>query len=284
MEEYFKAKTLLFDEYTLKDWKGAVNVDDTYGRRLLSKYGNSLLGFGFTPDNGAAVYGSDISSTLEGVSGKIHFPGKSPCAFFVPLAGRFSLANALGAAALAYAVGIDPEAILLGLRNVPQVPGRMERFRTHKGFACIIDYAHSPDAMEKVLCALREICTGRIIVVFGSGGERYAKNRPLVGKVMAKLADHIVVTMDNPRNEDPAAIAQQNLEGIREAGGEARTRVILEREEAVYAALDAAGPGDIVLLAGKGPERYILRENRKIPYSDRDAFLRWAKDRGISWE
>ena len=101
---------------------------------------------------------------------------------------------------------------------------------------------------------------------------------------MAELADRIVVTMDNPRNEDPAAIAQQNLEGIREAGGEERALVILEREEAVRTALDAAGPGDIVLLAGKGPERYILRENRRIPYSDKDAFLRWAKDRSISWE
>ncbi|WP_029166516.1 UDP-N-acetylmuramoyl-L-alanyl-D-glutamate--2,6-diaminopimelate ligase [Aminiphilus circumscriptus] len=284
MEDYFEAKTLLFDEYTLKGWKGAVNVDDAYGRRLLSKYGNSLLGFGCTPGNGVAVYGSDISSTLEGVSGKLHFPGKSPIAFSVPLAGKFSLANALGAAALAYAVGIDPEMILVGLRNVPQIPGRMERFRTHSGFACIIDYAHSPDAMEKVLCALREICSGRIIVVFGSGGERYAENRPLIGKIMAELADRIVVTMDNPRNEDPAAIAQQNLEGIREAGGEERALVILEREEAVRTALDAAGPGDIVLLAGKGPERYILRENRRIPYSDKDAFLRWAKDRSISWE
>lgn len=284
MERYFEAKERLFSTYMKESWQGAINLEDPYGTRLAARYGHHCLGFSLHPVSEPACFPENISMDIHKTCFLLRFPGTNPLPVTLPLTGHFLLSNALGAAALAFSLRIAPEAIVAGLQHVPQIPGRMERFTTEQGTTCVIDYAHSPDAMEKVLRALRPICKGKLWVVFGSGGERYAGNRPLIGEVMAREADHIVLTMDNPRGEDPAAIAAQNQEGVRRAGGAERCAIVLERQEAIWYAMDRAQRDDVVLIAGKGPERFILRGNQKIPHTDKGAVFAWAESHSMGWQ
>ena len=283
MEEYFESKKALFDNYTNPSWCGAINRDDPYGRRLLDVYGDRCLGYSLNPSSSGDCFPEDVAMDIKGGRFSLNLPGVPPLAAELPLAGHFLLANALGAASLAFRLRVAPEAIVEGLRRVPQVPGRMERYATDRGVACVIDYAHSPDALDNVLRALRSLCRGKLWVVFGSGGERFSGNRPVMGEVAAQWGDRVIITMDNPRGEDPAAIAAENFAGVRRAGGEDRCSIVLNRHEAVWHAMDRAEEGDVVLVAGKGPERFILRGGDKIPYTDKGAFLSWASARGVAW-
>ena len=283
MEAYFEAKKILFDAYMRRPWWGAINLEDPYGRRLLDLYGGQCVGYALHPSKNASCFPEQVSMDIAGVKFSLKLPGVSPLPVELPLAGHFLLANALGAAALAFQLDVSPEAIVEGLRRVPQVPGRMERYASDRGVACVIDYAHSPDALENVLTALRALCRGKLWVVFGSGGERFAGNRPVMGELAAKMGDHVVITMDNPRGEDPAAIAAENFLGVQRAGGEQRCVVVLNRQEAVWYALDRAQAGDIVLVAGKGPERFLVIGKEKIPYTDKDAVFSWASARNVEW-
>ena len=183
------------------------------------------------------------------------------------LIGGHNVYNILAAVAWALAQGIDIAALKKVLAGFSYVPGRLERIGTAKGFSVFVDYAHTPDALEKVLSSLREVCPGRIITVFGCGGERDRTKRPLMGGVVSKLADFAVITNDNPRSEDPAEIIREIEQGMLKDGNYC---VIPDRRSAIIKAIESAGPGDAVLVAGKGHEDYQIIGDQTIHFDDRE--------------
>ena len=232
MEEYFESKRRLFAQagHTV------VNVGDEYGARLAAELPDAMT---FRPDD-----------ALPGVELK--------------LAGRFNAENALAAAAAARALGIGEAAIKQGIEAVHRVPGRFERVDEGQLFTVLVDYAHTPGALETVLEAARELGPGgRLICVFGAGGDRDRAKRPLMGRVVAELADISLVTSDNPRSEDPAAIAAEVVDGL-------DLEVELDRRRAIERALDSAQAGDVVVIAGKGHEQGQEAGGRKVPFDDRE--------------
>jgi len=187
----------------------------------------------------------------------------------IPLLGRFNVENALAAACVAVAAGISLSKVAEGLRTAPQIDGRLEVV-VREPCAVLIDFAHTPDALENVLATLRPLVDGRLIVVFGAGGDRDASKRPLMGQVVARWADVAVVTSDNPRTEDPDAIIDEIVAGAPAFDG----LRIADRFQAIRAAVDIARPGDMVLLAGKGHERYQVVGRERLPLDERDVVLR----------
>lgn len=284
METYFAAKRKLFSDFTRGSWIGASNADDPYGARLLEEFSSNVIPYGLAYKSADNVHGTIHSMKLEGIRLSLSFPGGKACRDLnVPLTGRYNIYNILLSATMAWGLGLTEGDICQGLERVPQVPGRLERYLFGNGVCCVIDYAHSPDALRNVLKTLRELVTGRIWSVFGMGGNRYAPNRPLMGKVASELADELVITMDNPRLEDPALIAGQIEDGLVEGLRLEKHRIILDRPEAIHFALDNASPGDIVLVSGKGPEPYIIIGEDHLPYSDRETMKDWAEARGMAW-
>ena len=166
---------------------------------------------------------------------------------------------------------------------MPQVPGRLQKISYTNGVTVLIDYAHTPDALKNLLSAVRGVCKGRIWSVFGLGGDRFQQNRPIMGEIASGIADYIVITMDNPRSEDPCKIAEQIVDGIKsgKSSMKADWRIILDRKEAVNFALDSAGEGDAVVVSGKGPEKNIVFSDRVVPYSDLEAVEGWSRSRGV---
>jgi len=241
MESYFRAKRRLFAAGV----PAAVNVGDAYGRRLAAELPEALT-FGFADD--AAVG----PGALAGVDLKLQ--------------GRFNAENALGALAASRLLGIDDAAIARGLESVRGVPGRFESVDEGQPFAVIVDYAHKPDALEKVLRAARDLARGRVIVVVGAGGDRDRGKRPLMGRIASELADVVIVTSDNPRSEDPQAIIDALV-----AGAAGDVAVVPDRATAISRAVELAGEGDVVLIAGKGAEQGQQLADRTIPFDDREA-------------
>ncbi len=194
----------------------------------------------------------------------------------LPLAGRFNVRNALVAAEMAVAAGIDPTTVVRGLGEVPPVPGRLEPVDAGQPFAVLVDYAHTPDGLDQVIAALREVGRGRLTVVFGCGGDRDPGKRPLMGAAAAG-ADRVVLTSDNPRSEDPGAIIEAVLPGI-----PASTDLLVEpdRRTAIAAALQGAVAGDVVLIAGKGHETTQTVGDRSLPFDDREIARELLQQRG----
>jgi len=284
METYFQAKRKLFGEYTRGEWSGAANADDPYGKRLLDEFPENVVPYGVVNCGKNTVHAFVRYMGLEGIRLDLFFPsGSAARDLKVPLTGRYNVYNILTSATVAWGLGLGEEAIGLGLERVPQVPGRLERYLFENGVCCIIDYAHSPDALRNVLKTLGELVHGKIWSVFGMGGDRYAPNRPLMGEVASELADELVITMDNPRSEDPAEIARQIEAGLKEGRRLKTHRTILDRSEAIHYALDHARPGDVVLVSGKGPEPYIIIREKTLPYSDKETVKNWAKSRGMEF-
>lgn len=174
--------------------------------------------------------------------------------------------------------GAGTEAVLDGLSKVKQVPGRLERYLIKGSGTCVIDFAHNPDGLEKILSALRPLCEGRLTVVFGASGESDKSKRPLMGETASRLADHVIISSDNPKNEDPGLIAEEILSGAKQYS--AACTVMIDREEAVGYGLDMLSPGDILVLAGKGPETSQIMKDGPVPYSDRDALMGWCARKG----
>ncbi|MGH2971325.1 MAG: Mur ligase family protein [Gaiellaceae bacterium] len=235
MESYFRAKQRLFTGQP-----AVVNVGDEYGRRLAAEL----------PD--AIAFSSDDAGALDGIDLKLR--------------GRFNVENALGALFAARALGIDDDAIKHGIESVRGVPGRFESVDEGQPFAVIVDYAHKPDALEKVLNAARELATGRVLVVLGAGGDRDKGKRPLMGRIASELADVAIITSDNPRSEDPDAIIAEILAGV--AGD---VEVEPDRSAAIARAVELAHEGDVIVIAGKGAEQGQEFADRTIPFDDRDA-------------
>jgi UDP-N-acetylmuramoyl-L-alanyl-D-glutamate--2,6-diaminopimelate ligase len=269
VEAYFEAKALLFDPRFSA--RAAVNVDDRYGVRLGDRARERGLDvFTYSVDDPAAdVYARDVvsrrdASVFELVDARNDRHGEVRSA----LVGRFNVSNALAAAATAIAVGIPFDAVLAGLGARVLVPGRFEQVPTGRDFSVLVDYAHTPDALETVLTTARSLVDGgRLLVVFGCGGDRDRAKRPLMGEVATRLADVAILTNDNPRSEAPEAIARDVLAGVPE--GRANLEVQLDRRAAIRAAVHAARRGDVVVIAGKGHETGQTVNGVTTPFDDR---------------
>ncbi len=269
MEDYFQAKRLLF---AAGPGTSVVNLDDEYGQRLAAEF-DCLT---YSASGQAADYSAlDISFDASGASFAVQSE-HGEFAVRTGLPGSFNVANALAALAGAIALGVDPDEAVAGLSGAGRVPGRFEPIDEGQGFAVLVDYAHTPDSVENVLRAARDLTAGQLIAVVGAGGDRDRAKRPLMGRAGATLADLAVITSDNPRSEEPTRIIEDVLAGI-----EDRESVLVEedRDRAIGLAIREAGPGDTVVIAGKGHEQGQEFENgRKIPFDDRDVARRHLRE------
>ena len=262
MEDYFAAKSLLFGSDYLQG-RAIINQDDAYGRRLMNR--PSVWGYSIS-DPAADLYTSDLSYEPTGVRGIIHTP-VGEAAFRSPLVGEFNLSNLLAAVGAALHFGLDLNRLLETLPRFAGVPGRMERVQSEQDISVIVDYAHTPDSLENLLRAARPFISGKMICVFGCGGDRDRTKRPLMGEIAARLADVAVVTSDNPRTEDAQRILEDILQGIPSS---VEPIVIGDRAQAIQMAIIKAQPGDGVLIAGKGHEDYQILGTEKIHFDDRE--------------
>ncbi len=280
MEDYFLAKRRLFA--SLGPGTVIVNVDDPYGRRLAGEFECVT----FSAEGAEADYSArDVSFDANGAQFTIALPDRGSVGrkrdhgsrsrpvggevgVRTGLPGHFNVANALGAFAAAEALGVEAETAAAGLARAARVPGRFEPIDEGQGFAVLVDYAHTPDSLQNALRAARRLTGGRLISVFGAGGDRDRDKRPKMGRAGAELSDLAVVTSDNPRSEDPEAIVAEVVAG---AGGGAEVEVEVDRRAAIALALGRAEPGDTVVIAGKGHEQgQEFESGRRVPFDDRD--------------
>src|SRR6266436_3133510 len=265
MENYFEAKAKLFKQLPLQRKKkkpvAIINIDDRYGRQLLEKIDRKVsvvtFGMGALADFRASNYRMEFGGT----SYQLDARGKSYLVR-VPLIGRFNVANSMAALAAANALGLNLREAVLSLGKSPQVPGRLEMVPAKRQFQVFVDYAHTPDALLNVLKTLRELQPRRLIVVFGCGGDRDREKRPLMAQVVDLNADYAIITSDNPRKEDPAAIISYVERGFRSSHYEK----LIDRAEAIARAIALAQPRDIVLIAGKGHETYQEFADHTVPF------------------
>ncbi len=258
MERYFAAKAMLFDPQHAR--RGAVNADDAWARRLLEAPSIPTTSFGTTTD--AELVATEIEVSPSGLS--FHAGG---LVVRSSLRGAFNVSNCLAAIALARSVELPDGAIVEGIRDVREVPGRVEPIDEGQEFLVVVDYAHTPDSILGVLQATRPLASGRLIVVFGCGGDRDRAKRPFMGKAATSAADLTIVTTDNPRSEDPLAIIAEIEPGAREGGG--AYVVEPDRRAAIGLAVRRAVPGDAVVIAGKGHEIVQELADGPVAFDDR---------------
>lgn len=275
MEHYFLAKKSLFDSYMRNNWKASINIDDQYGRRLCEELGKRVISYSMI-DEEADFFASVANITLEGLEIEIKTP-ESPekKKIKLPILGAYNVLNALQALSLAWSIGVSAQSALEALEKMPQVPGRLERYRFDNGASCVIDFAHSSDGLEKVLSAVRPICRRKLYVVFGAGGDRDTSKRPVMGEIASRLGDFVVVTSDNPRSEDPASIMAAIEPGVKEH--DTPYTMIADRRQAIYYGLDQAGADDIVVIAGRGPETHQILKDGPIPLVDKEIMEDWCR-------
>lgn len=265
LEDYFEAKAKLFTPgYT--DFS-VVNADDAYGRRIaqrLADAGQPHWTYSSNADRSAnpelSVHwrAENVEPTAKGSRFALAGPDGARVAASVQLPGAFNVSNAMAAVITLIAAGVDPRTAAAGVASVPGVPGRMQRIEVGQAYLAVVDYAHTPDAIDTLLAAIRPVTPGRVRIVVGCGGDRDRGKRPLMGAAAARGADEVILTNDNPRSEDPLAILQAAAAGAREAvaaGAVSTVRIVPDRAEAIEQAVAASGPGDALLVAGKGHEQ-----------------------------
>jgi len=265
MRDYYLTKAGLFtrDVFVRGDCVGAVNIEDEYGRELVGVAECPVVKFGL--NDGADVWASDIDLGDSSTTFVLHAPaGERRVALC--LLGRFAAWNALAAAALSLGRGTPLDAVVDGLEALPCVPGRLELVSSGSGPRVLVDYAHTPASLTSVLSSVRELCAGRLVCVFGCGGDRDTTKRPLMGRAVAEGADIVYVTSDNPRSEDPDSIMDMIVPGLQ---GADYVR-IADRRDAIHAAVAAARDSDVVVVAGKGHETYQEFAGRTIHFDDRE--------------
>ena len=262
-DDYFAAKRILFDQIDRTRKTAIVNIDDEYGRRLAADLGDAVVSFGREGDIRPA---DGFSIDIRGLHGTVHTP-QGDVEVDSRLLGLPNLYNWLGAIGAALAVGIPIATIEAGIRNLGAVRGRFERVDTDGGPTVIVDYAHKPDALEKLLHAVRELAGGhRVKILFGCGGDRDQGKRPLMGEIAARLADEVVLTSDNPRSEDPARILAEIAAGIH--GKQFAT--VPDRRAAIAHAIEEASDDDVIVIAGKGHETYQVVGDQIHHFDDRE--------------
>jgi UDP-N-acetylmuramoyl-L-alanyl-D-glutamate--2,6-diaminopimelate ligase len=270
MEDYFQAKRRLFvapvDEF--KPGVAVVNLDDPYGRRLAEEIEGAVT---FAIDTDADYRAHDVRVDLNGSRFRLSTPGGER-SLSLPLPGRFNVANGLAALAATHSLGADLDTLVHALERGVRVPGRVEPVEEGQGFAVLVDYAHTPDSLENVLSAAHEAGDGRVICVFGAGGDRDRGKRPLMGEIGARLADVLVVTSDNPRSEDPERIIAEIMAGAIEASrppGAPPVAAEVDRRAAIERAVQVAHDGDVLVIAGKGHEQgQEFAGGVKVPFDD----------------
>jgi UDP-N-acetylmuramoyl-L-alanyl-D-glutamate--2,6-diaminopimelate ligase len=263
MREYGAAKARLFTE--LSPAQAVINGDDTFGAELAAGFPGAIV----TGRSEAATL-RVLEATLDarGVSARLRTPSGREVPLRSRLIGEHNLENLSTALGVLLALGFTPEASVRALEGAPSAPGRLERCETEgDDIAVLVDYAHTPDALERVLAALRRVSSGELVCVFGCGGDRDPKKRPKMGSAAARGADRVILTSDNPRTEDPRSIAQHVLPGLAEGTAVATTE--LDRKRAIECAIQSARPGAVVLIAGKGHETYQIIGTEKLPFDDR---------------
>jgi UDP-N-acetylmuramoyl-L-alanyl-D-glutamate--2,6-diaminopimelate ligase len=271
MDEYFRAKQSLFEGCGTEPPRAAVvNIDDEYGRRLLNlckKKSAVVLTYGLASGD---FHAESVEIAPRGTRFQMATPsGKS--AMWSPLIGNVNVYNALAASAAGYARDCPAEAIAKGIFDLASVPGRFERVDCGQPFTVVVDYAHTDDALRNLTALAREFINraglkGKVITLFGCGGDRDRAKRPLMGEAAGKGSDFVVLTSDNPRSEDPLAIMNDALVGMQKSG--AKYSIEPDRRKAIRFALQQAAPGDIVLLAGKGHEKVQTTREGTIPFDD----------------
>jgi UDP-N-acetylmuramyl-tripeptide synthetase len=308
MDSYFAAKRVLFDTLLRRDGHAVVNADDDRAPELRAASRGALMTYSLREGSGADLLARDVSLSLEGTRFVVATP-RGDLDVRTPLIGRYNVSNVLAAMGACIALGLPHEPALQGITSVGGVPGRLERVQAGQEFTVVVDYAHTDDALRNLLETIRELRPRRVLTLFGCGGDRDRTKRPLMGAVAARLSDVVVVTSDNPRSEPPEAIVDEILSGMgmgawgsggeapegreapsaagrdslpaRTAGRRTERHVVLDRREAIARVLEMAGPGDAVVIAGKGHETYQVLRDRTIPFDDRqvarEAIARLAK-------
>ncbi len=278
LEDYFQAKRKLFVENLSPGGVAVVNGDDTYANRIYNELrGQKRMAWKFSPAGNGEISAAGVEYSTSGIKATLKTPaGDIPIKS--ALVGPHNLENILAAAGMALSAGYSRRDVQDGIERVRVVPGRMERVED-KGITCLIDYAHTDDALRRALESVRSLTKGRLLLVFGCGGDRDAGKRPLMGQAAGEAADLPIVTSDNPRSEDPDEIIAQITPGLEKAGlrrmspakaksGEKGYLVEPDRAAAIRLAVSLAKPGDVVLIAGKGHERYQIVDGEKHPFDD----------------
>ncbi len=288
MESYFSAKEKLFTEVGPGRWEidrpaglepgaSVINMDDSYGLRLMQKAPGRVVGYGMNhPD--AEVRARILKLDSQGLEMEI-MTGKKKFKVKSSLIGRHNAMNIIAAAASAFEMGLSTSVVKKGIASLERVPGRLEPVQNTQGIIVLVDYAHTPDALAQAIKATREVSRGRLILVFGCGGDRDRRKRPRMGEIAGKGADLVVITSDNPRSEDPRAIIDEILPGIKMSGarelhGMSKAKrgykVEKSRKQAIEMAVAEANPGDVILIAGKGHEDYQILGDSRIHFDDRE--------------
>ena len=283
MGEYFAAKSRLFSHILQEESEtpalAVINTDDLWCEKLFALIDGPVLRFGLSDD--AEIKAEEISCDFSGIRALIRTP-RGVLQVHSPLLGRLNLYNLLAATAVAVGLDLPLESIASGQKTLARVPGRLENIANDVGVHVLVDYAHTPDALEKALSSLRELHSGRIICVFGCGGDRDRGKRPLMGEAAAQRADLVIITSDNPRSEVPEAIMADIEAGVQDqdlpffsslaqCGGNCKRgyTMLVDRGEAIRMAIDYAAQGDVVYIAGKGHENYQILGNKRVDFDDR---------------
>jgi UDP-N-acetylmuramoyl-L-alanyl-D-glutamate--2,6-diaminopimelate ligase len=279
MKEYFLAKARLFEslrQSQKKDPKAVVNIDDPYGQQLVARFGRDLPIISYGMGARADFRASDFKVDMNGTSYRLDAKDKSYLVR-LPLIGRFNIYNSLAALAAAHAVGLDVRSAVLALAKAPQIPGRLEAVPAKRKFQVFVDYAHTDDALLNVVKTCRDLNPNRLILVFGCGGNRDRAKRPLMGAVADQYADYAFITSDNPRKEDPEAIVRDIETGFKHKNYEK----IVDRKMAITRAIAMAQPRDIVLIAGKGHEKYQEFSDHTVPFDDVETAARALEEHPV---
>jgi len=271
MKEYMETKLKLFSGLAVHNLKkrkkyAVINVDDSYAAQVIKVCEGNTCTYGLT--GSADVWAENVKIGVNGASFIVR--GKwGSCALNLKMTGMFNVYNALAAFTASAVAGASVEIIKDALENVRGVPGRFEMVDAGQDFTVIVDYAHTPDGLENTLKTARQIAQGRLITVFGCGGDRDRAKRPLMGEIAARYSDFAVLTSDNPRTEDPLAIIEEVEAGVKHFAGRGSYVIEPDRRQAIRLAVSAARSGDVVVIAGKGHENYQIIGTRKIPFDDR---------------
>lgn len=275
-EEYYQAKRRLFTRYAGEGAVAVINGDDSWGKRLLSDIAVPAVTYGL--EEGNLLRALEPRVTPQSISYLLEKDGvRIPVT--VPVSGFFNIYNSLAAIAAVESLGFDLAEAASLIGRFGGVKGRFETIRSRRGFSAVVDYAHTPDGLENVLSTARKITPGRLITVFGCGGDRDSTKRPLMGEIAGRYSDMVFITSDNPRTEDPEEIISHIEKGLEGCGGRYCRQA--DRLQAIHAALASAGQGDTVVIAGKGHEDYQIFKDRTVHFDDGEAVRDFFREKGM---